>query len=35
MARYKVEFKAFKTGNWYTKKEKVQDANVWGLYENL
>ena len=38
MARYKVEFKAFKTGEWYTKMEtdnigsaySVAQCHTWG-----
>lgn len=38
MGRYKVEFKAFKTGEWYTKTSSdhigsacsVADCNSWG-----
>ena len=37
MARYKVEFKAFKTGNWYIKTETdyVNSAHSVALCDNF
>lgn len=31
MARYKVEFKAFKTGEWYTKTETDYIASAYSV----
>lgn len=31
MARYKVEFKAFKTGEWYTKTETDHIASAYSV----
>lgn len=33
MARYKVEFKAFKTGEWYTKTETDSIASAYSVAE--